>query len=894
MSIRNLDCIFKPSRVAIVGASDRPTSVGYTLLRNMISAGFQGVVYPVNPARESVQGIQAYPDVASLPKPPDLAIVATPAATVPDIARQCGETGVNGLIVISAGFRESGEAGMTLEQQLTDQVAQFPDMRMIGPNCLGVIVPGIKLNASFAGAMPKDGHIAFISQSGALCASILDWALQENIGFSNFVSIGNMADVGFGELIDYFGEDPRTRSIILYIESLTDARGFMSAARAFSRTKPIVAYKSGRFAESAAAAASHTGALAGEDAVFDAAFERAGIERVFEIDDVFDCAELLARQRPVRGRRLAIVTNAGGPGVMATDSLLSLGGELATLGDETIANLDDHLPPFWSHGNPVDVLGDATPERFADACDIVQKDRGVDSTLVILTPQAMTDATATAVALGASTARDRKPVLAAWMGGQMVAGGIQVLNQVGIPTYATPESGVRAFLHLYSYAHNLEVLHETPRDIPVAFALDRGKLRDLFDIILMEGHDVLSETMSKALLEAYGIPITKPYSARSADEAVAAAQRIGYPVVLKVMSPEITHKTDVGGVKLNLDDSDEVRDAYHEIIDSAKSARPDADVQGVTVQKMYDVLHGFEIILGAKKDPTFGSVIMVGMGGTAAEVFRDRKLGLPPLNERLARRMLESLQSWPLLTGYRGQPPADLDKLIEIIMRFSYLIADYPEIQEIDLNPLLATPDEVVALDARVIIDRGLVGSTARPYSHLVIAPYPEQLVRPSKLRDGTPVTLRPIRPEDEPMWHAMLADASEQSLLFRFRHVFKGTTHEMATRYCYIDYDREMAIVAEIEDEGERKLAGVGRMVADPDLVTVEYAVFVSDPWQGKGLGTQLTDYCIEIARNAGVQQFLAETTKDNLGMLAIFHSRGFETKMAFEDDTVLVSKEL
>lgn len=894
MTIRNLDCIFKPKRVAIIGASDRPASVGYTLLRNMIGAGFQGVVYPVNPKRESVQGIQAYPDVSSLPQPPDLAIVATPAATVPAVARECGEAGVHGLIVISAGFREAGEDGRALEDELLTTVRSYPGMRVVGPNCLGIIVPYLNLNASFAGAMPQPGHIAFISQSGALCTSVLDWAMQENIGFSNFVSIGNMADVGFADLIDYFGEDPRTRAIILYIESLTGARPFMSAARAFSRSKPIVAYKSGRFAESAKAAASHTGALAGEDAVFDAAFERAGIVRVTEIDDIFDCAELLARQRPVRGPNLAIITNAGGPGVMATDALLALGGSLAELSDDTIQALDDGLPSFWSKGNPVDVLGDATPDRFAEACEIVQKDRNVDASLVILTPQAMTDPTATATALGAVAADTRKPVLAAWMGGHMVEGGIQVLNHAGIPTYKTPESAVRAFLHLYSYAHNLDVLHETPRDIPVSFALDRSKLRDLFDIILLEGHATLSETMSKALLEAYEIPVTKPYSARSSDEAVEAADRLGYPVVLKVLSPQITHKTDVGGVRLNLADADAVRTAYDEIVEGARAMRPEADVQGVTVQRMLDLRNGFEMILGAKTDPTFGAVLMVGLGGTSAEVFRDRALGLPPLNERLARRMLESLRSWPLLQGYRGQPPVDLDLLIETLMRFSYLIADYPEITEIDINPLLVTPTEIVALDARVIIDRALVGASTRRYSHLAIAPYPEELVRPSTLEDGTPVVLRPIRPEDEPMWHDMLAAASEQSLFFRFRHVFKGTTHEMATRYCFIDYDREMAIVAEVDVDGERTLAGVGRMVSDPDQETVEYAVFVSDPWQGKGLGSQLTDYCLEIARDSGIQRVVAETTMDNQGMLSIFKKRGFESRIDPDDNVVLVSKDL
>lgn len=894
MSIRNLDKIFKPQRVAVVGASERSSSVGYTLLKNLVGSGFPGVIYPINPKREAVQGVPAYPDVASVPRTPDLAIIATPAETVPGVIRECGEAGILGIIVISAGFRETGEDGRALEERVREEAARYPGMRIVGPNCLGVIVPSLKLNASFAGAMPDEGSVAFISQSGALCTSILDWAMQEHIGFSHFVSVGNMLDVSFADLIDYFGEDPHTRSIILYVESLAKAREFMSAARGFARNKPIVAYKAGRFAESAQAAASHTGALAGEDAVFDAAFRRAGIVRVFEIDDIFDSAELLARRKQTLGPRLAIVTNAGGPGVMATDTLLARDGQLAKLTDETIERLNEALPPFWSRGNPVDVLGDAPPERFSDACRIVLSDPGVDAALVVLTPQAMTDPTATARAVAEIATDARKPILAAWMGGVSVSEGVNLLNRSGVPTYVTPEQAVRAFMHLVDYSRNLDVLFETPRDIPVAFTLDRARLRNLFDIILMEGHETLSETLSKALLEAYEIPITKPYAARSGDEAAEVSDRLGYPVVLKVLSPQITHKTDVGGVRLDLQDEDAVRTAFDEIVEGAREARPEADVQGVTVQPMVRDRNGFEMILGAKKDPTFGAVLMVGMGGVAAEVFRDRALGLPPLNERLARRMLESLKSWPILQGYRGREGANIDRLIEILMRFSYLIADYPEIKEIDVNPLLVTPDDVLALDARVIIDRSLVGRSVKAHSHLAISPYPEHYVRESRLKDGTPVILRPIKPEDEPLWHEMLTSASAESLRFRFRYVLKDIPHEMATRYCVIDYDREMGIVAEIDDEGERRLIGVGRMVGDPDVETAEYAMFVSDRWQGRGLGTQLTDFLIEIARDWGVKRLVAETTRDNAAMLAVFRKRGFEMQSDRDEDVVLVTKQL
>ncbi|MHB1034309.1 MAG: bifunctional acetate--CoA ligase family protein/GNAT family N-acetyltransferase [Pirellulales bacterium] len=894
MRIRNLNKIFDPRRVAVIGASDTPTSVGYMVLRNLVGSGFRGVVYPVNSNRESVQGIHAYPSVTSLPHPPDLAVVCTPAHTVPSLVRECGEVGTRGMVIISAGFREVGAEGVRLEDQIRQEAAKFDGMRIIGPNCLGIIVPGLNLNASFAPATPKKGHIAFISQSGALATSVLDWAIEEGIGFSYVVSVGNMLDVGMGDLIDYFGSATDTQSIIMYIESIDEAREFMSAARAFARTKPIVAYKAGRFAESAQAAASHTGAMAGVDAVYEAAFQRAGIVRVFDVDDMFDCAELLARQQLPKGPRLAIVTNAGGPGVMTTDALIAGDGVLAKLTPETVAKLSEVLPPFWSHNNPVDVLGDAPPDRYAHALEITAADPGVDAALVILTPQAMTDATATAQVVGEVASRIHKPVLAAWMGGAMVRDGIQILNNAGIPTYTTPEKAVRAFLHLVSSARNREILHETPRDIPVSFALDRQKLRNLFNTILTEGDEVLSENVSKSFLEAYEIPVTKPVAARTADEAVDVARRAGFPVVLKILSPQITHKTDVGGVALNLANDAEVRTAYDRMVRKAKEKRPDAHIVGVTVQKMVTNPNGFELILGTKKDPVFGAVIMVGMGGVAAEVFRDRALGLPPLNERLARRMLESLRSWPLLQGYRGRPGANIDRLLEILMRFSYLVADYPEIKEVDINPLLVTPEDVVALDARVIIDRDLVVHAVRPYAHLAIRPYPEEFVRDFKLKDGTPVTLRPIKPEDEPMWHELLAGCSTQSLWFRFSYLFKRTTHEMAARYCFIDYDRELGMVAEVEEEGERKLIGVGRLVADPDHEAAEYAVIVVDRWHGHGLGGLLTDYCLEIAKTWGVKRVVAETSPDNNRMLATFRNRGFELDEKKESDVVMVRKEV
>lgn len=893
MATRNLSQFFAPRRIAVIGASDDLSKVGGTVLRNLILGGFRGVVYPVNSRRESVQGISCFASVASLPHPADLAVIATPAATVPGLIDELGAAGTRAVLILSAGFRETGPQGQQLEAQVRAAAARFDGLRIMGPNCLGLIVPGRCLNASFAAAMPRPGRVAFLSQSGALCTSVLDWALEASLGFSHFVSVGNMLDVDMADLIDYLAADPQTEALILYIESVTEAREFMSAARAFSRSKPIVAYKAGRFAESAQAAASHTGALAGVDAVYAAAFERAGIVRVFDVDEMFDCAELLARQRVPQSARLAMVTNAGGPGVMATDALMDRQGVLATLGQQTVERLSTFLPAYWSHGNPVDILGDAPPARYAQALEAVAHDAGVDAVLVILTPQAMTDPAGTARAVVEAASKTAKPVLATWMGGPAVRTGVEILNRAGIPVYRTPEQAVRAFMYLVSYARNREILYETPRDVPLTFTVDRSQVRSRLQAALAAGNKLLSEQASKALLEAYGIPTTQPLEARSPDEAVAHAHSLGYPVVLKVLSPQITHKTDVGGVALDLCDDAQVRQAYERIVSAARRYRPDADVLGVTVQRMVASSSGLEMIVGAKRDPVFGAVLLVGMGGVAAEVFQDRALGLPPLNERLARRMLESLWSWPLLRGYRGQQPVNLDRLVEILLRFSYLVADCPEIQELDANPLVVSPEDAVALDARVILAPH-DGPAARPFAHLAIRPYPEEFVRTAQLKDGTEVLLRPIKPEDEPAWHRLLARCSQQSIWFRFRYLFKETTHEMAVRFCFIDYDRELAIVAESVAAEPRELLGVGRLVADPNHEQAEYAVLVADAWQGRGLGSLLTSYCTEIAERWGVCRLYAETTPDNTRMIRTFQRWGFTLEHKPDLGVVLARKEL
>ncbi len=893
MDVHGLDRIFKPKRIAIVGVTINPNSVGGKVLGNLIGGGFAGVVYPVNPQHEAVLGIYCFPDLKSLPKTPDMAVICTPPDQVPRVVRDCGEARILGLIIITAGFKETGNAGKALEEQIRAEAARFEGMRILGPNCLGIIVPGSRLNASFASGMPKPGNIAFISQSGALCTSVLDWAIEGKIGFSYVVSVGNCLDVEFGDLIDYFGEDQSTKSIILYVESIEQARKFMTAARAFARTKPIIAYKAGRFPESARAAASHTGALASEDSVYDAAFQRAGLARIFDLGLIFDCAELIGRNKNPRGPNLGIVTNAGGPGVIATDALIASGGVLAKLSPETMARLNENLPPSWSHGNPVDVLGDANSKRIEKVTQIVLEDAGVDAVVVILTPQAMTNPTATAKAIGKLAASTGKPMLAAWLGGQSMRESIPILEDSGIAAYKTPEDAIRAFMTLVDYQRNLEALYETPKDVPLEFPMDREKLRAQFIAEHFGGADVLPEDVSKSLLETYGISTTRPYAAKTASEAVRTAARLGYPVVLKVHCPEITHKTDVGGVMLDLEDEGMVRNAFDRIMANAAARRPDAKLLGVTVQRMVRTKDALEMILGIKKDPVFGTVMLVGMGGTGAELFADRALGFPPLNERLAKRMLESLKMWPLLNGYRGRPPVNVAGLVEVLIRLSYLAADYPEISELDINPLLVTGKEAVALDARVILDRSLVGKKLEPYSHLALRPYPEKYVRMIELRDGAKVTLRPIKPEDEPLWMDLLASCSKESIYSRFRYFFHWQAHEVATRYCHIDYDREIAIVAEMNRDGKRMLLGVGRLIADPDHKEVEYAVLISDAWQKKELGSIITDYCLEIAGKWNLKRIVAQTTTDNSRMISVFRKRGFKITFG-ADSTVNVVKEI
>ncbi len=895
MTTQYLDRIFKPHRIALVGAMDEPSNAGLVILHNLLNGNFPGVVYPVDAQREAIHGIATFPDLQSLPHTPDLGLLCGPAEDVPDQLRQCGQAGIKGVIIYSEGFRERGAVGAALEARIRQIIPEFEGLRVVGPNSLGIIAPHVGLNASQAVTKPIAGHLAFVSQSRALCNSIIDWATEQGIGFSHFVSIGNMVDVGFGDLIDYFNRDPHTRAIILYLQSIEHARSFMSAARAFARVKPIVAYKAGRFSESATAAASHTGAMVAEDAVYGAALERAGIMRVSELDDVFDVAELLTSRRLPKGSRLAIVSNAGGPAVIAADSLLARNGILAHFDDDTIAALDVALPFGGLHNNPVDLLDSATAHDFSEAIKFVLDDGNVDAALVIFAAQAGSDPLAIAEAVVDVADRSRKPVVATWMGGQVVRSGVQRLNEAGLATHSTPEQAVRAFLHLVSYARNLESLYETPRELPVRFGLNRHKLRRrLQPLFRKESSRFVTQDQARSLLKAYGISFADSAEVGSREDAIRMARRIGYPVVLKILAPQVVHKVDIGGVALDLANEEAVGEAFDRITRCAEDQGRDLDIQGILVQKMITTRKGIELILGAKTDPTFGPVIMVGSGGVATDITQDRALGLPPINERLTRRMFEKLRLWPILRGYRGQPPIDIDQLIEVVIRFSYMIADYPEIREFEINPLLATPRRVIGLDAAGILEEKTTGDPSEPHAHLAIRPYPEEYFREDHLKDGTPVILRFVRPEDEHRWHQLIADSSTESIRLRFRSLFKKSTHKMAIEQCFIDYEREIGVIAEVKAGNSSSLIGVAHLLADVNQDTAEFAVIIADAWQRKGLGGILLDYCLELAGRWGFTRILAETHPGNLPMRAIFDSRGFAARVCREDDVVYLEKAL
>jgi acetyltransferase len=889
---RPLDCIFSPNAVALIGATESPGSVGRTLLENLRQGKFAGAIYPVNPKRDTVLGVKAYPGILAVPEKVDLAVIVTPPATIPGIVHDCVQAGVRGAIIISAGFKETGPAGMELERQILVE-ARRGAMRIVGPNCLGVMAPRGNLNATFAAGMARAGTVGFISQSGALCTAVLDWSLHENVGFSAFVSLGSMLDVGWGDLIYHLGDDPHTRSIVIYMETIGDARAFLSAAREVALTKPIIVIKPGRTAAAAKAAASHTGSLTGSDEVLQAAFQRVGVLRVESISELFDMAEVLAKQPRPRGPRLTIVTNAGGPAVLATDALITGGGQIADLTPETMAALNAILPATWSHNNPVDIIGDAGPELYAKAVKLTAKDPNTDGLLVILTPQAMTDATATAEQLKPYAKIEGKPILASWMGADEVEPGEDILNAAEVPTFKYPDRAARAFCYMWGYSVNLRALYETPALAPVSedVELARQRAGALLGSVRKQGRTILTEFESKQFLAAYGVPTVETHIARTESEALQCATRLGFPVVLKLYSETITHKTDVGGVQLNLRTTAAVGRAWRAIEAAVTKKVGKGHFLGVTVQPMIK-LEGYEVIIGSSIDAQFGPVLLFGAGGQLVEVFKDRALGLPPLNATLARRMMERTRIFTALQGVRGRAAADIPALEQLLVRFSQLVVEQPWIKEIDINPLMVGPGGILALDARMVLHDPATPESALPRS--AIRPYPTQYVGPWKLKNKKRVVIRPIRPEDEPWMVKFHQTLSEQSVYHRYFGVLKlsqRTAHERLTRICFNDYDRDIALVAEHRDSpaAEPQILGVGRLSKLHGINEAEFALLISDAWQGLGLGTEILKRVVKIGREEKLQRIVGHILLENHIMSHICQKIGFKVKQGADHHDLL-----
>jgi acetyltransferase len=892
-----LQVFFSPRSVAVIGATEKAGSVGRSILWNLISSPFGGTVYPVNSKRGSVLGIKAYPSIGDVPGEVDLAVIVTPATTVAGLVRECAAHGVKGVVVISAGFRETGPAGAELERQVVAE-ARRAGIRLIGPNCLGVMCPITGLNATFAQTMAKPGSVGFLSQSGALCTAVLDWSLREQIGFSAFMSTGAMADVNWGDLIDHLGSDPNTRSIVIYMESVVDARSFLSAAREVALQKPIIVIKAGRTAEGTKAASSHTGSLAGSDDVLDAAFRRCGVLRVETIGEMFDMVEVLGRQPRPAGPKLLIVTNAGGPGVLATDALLTGGGALAKLSEETIAGLNAVLPPHWSHANPVDVIGDADAERYAKSLEVAAKEKDADGLLVIMTPQGMTDPVKIAEGLRAYASLPGKPVLASWMGGYEAAPGETILNAAGIPTFPFPDAAVRAFLLMAKYNYSLKGIYETPMRVEDRTAPNaRPGISTHLAQVREEGRTILTEFEAKEVFKSYGIPVVETLIATSAAEAVAHAKSLGYPVVLKLHSETITHKTDVGGVQLNLGDDAAVDRAYQQIESSVNEKAGPGHFDGVTVQKMVRSSGAYELILGSSIDAQFGPVLLFGAGGQLVEVYKDKSLAIPPLNTTLARRMMEQTRIYQALHGVRGRKPVDLPRLERLLVRFSQLVMEQPLIQEIDINPLLVSSDDIIALDARIILHDKSTPAAALP--KLAIRPYPSQYAKQIENGGKVPIKIRPIRPDDEPLivkFHGTLSERSVYMRYFSWMKLGQRTAHERLVRMCYIDYDRQIALVAETtcEHNGERQIIGVGRLVKAASGKEGEVAFVMSDAHQGQGIGREMMALLIDFARDEQLAALTATFIRENTPMRRLLERYKFQITDDFQEESSTARLEL
>ncbi len=892
MGMHYLSTLFAPKSVAVFGASDSPDSVGQIVFRNMLESGFQGELYPINPKNPEVQGKRAYGRIADIGKPVELAVIATPPQTVPGIIEECGTHGVKAAVIITAGFGEAGAEGVALEKVLLETARRY-NIRLIGPNCLGIMRPSIGLNATFNKGSPNTGNIAFVSQSGALCTAILDWAQSNDVGFSSVVSMGSSTDVDFGEILDYLVSDANTHSILMYIEGIRNARRFMSAMRAAARIKPVILVKVGRHAAGSKAAMSHTASLVGADDVFDAAVSRAGVVRVQTVTQLFTAAKALSCGfRPV-GNRLAIVTNGGGPGVMAADRAADLGLEMATLSEATIDYLNRHLPPNWPHCNPVDVIGDAQAERYHHAVKACLEDDNVDGVLAILTPQAMTRPLESAQALIELADTHSKPLLTCWMGETQVATARDAFAQAHRPHFRTPEPAVEVFSHLSAYYRNQKLLMQMPGPLSHHIEPDVESARLIIEGAMQEHRKVLTEMESKALLSAFHIPVARTMVAHSPNEALLIAQQLGFPVAMKVNSPDITHKSDAGGVVLNLNNAHEVRAAYQHIIDNVLHNRPNAKVDGISIEPMVVKPNGRELMIGVTSDPVFGPVITFGAGGTTVEIMGDRAVALPPLNNFLVKELIRGTRIAGMLGAFRNMAPASMSALEDVLLRVSEMVCELPLLKEMDINPLILDENGALAADARVVVDYRQPG--ADRYAHMAIYPYPTQLVSQWQLADGTDITIRPIRPEDADLVKRFVHNLSEESKYFRFMSSLQELTETMLVRFTQLDYSREMALIAVTVDRDQEVELGVARYAINPDGDTCEFALVIADNMQGKGLGQKLMVALMEAARANDLAVIEGEVLVNNHKMLKLMSRLGFASKISEEDRGIMkVSKAL
>ena len=880
-----LNRFFTPKSVAIVGASERENSVGYRLLLNMQEAGFMGGLYPVNNKRDQLLGLKVYPDLNAVPEDLDLVVIATPAPSVPGIIRQCGEKGVTSVIIITAGFGELGSEGKRLQQEVLD-IAHRYNIRIIGPNCLGVIRPSGYLNATFGDGTVKDGSLALLSQSGAVCTAILDWAKVQDIGFSTVVSMGGAADIDFGEVLDYLATDSKTTGILMYVEGIRDARRFLSGLKAAARLKPVILIKSGRHEAGVKAAMSHTGAMVGGDDVFDAAIARAGVVRVYSITELFSAARVLANNYVVKKDRLAIITNAGGPGVMSTDRAEDVGIIMAELSPASIEGLNEALPVHWSHANPIDILGDATSERYQKALDICLKDKNVDGVLVILTPQAMTNPTQVALSIIEGAKTSKKPVLASWTGGERVQEGRDLFANSRVAHFSTPEVAVDAFSFLAKYAQNQILLKQIPSPTDELATPDVEGSRLIIERVLSEGRQVLTAQESKAILAAFHIPVTQTIKVSSVKDAMIAAETLRFPVVLKVNMAEFSHKSDIGGVRLNINSVQDISRHYTEMEAAIKQLHPEITEVGMTVEPMFSSPNGRELMIGVVRDPVFGPAISFGLGGTMVEILKDNAVALPPLNAYMVEQMIAKTKAARYLAAFRQLPPANKQALINVLLNISTMVSELPEILELDINPLIVDENGVMAVDARI---KAQVSHQLTRYSHMAIHPYPHELIQYHQLNNGVNITIRPIRPEDAILEKDFHNRLSERTKYFRFMQALQELTPEMIVRFTQIDYDREMAFVAVTEDANMPSELGVGRCLMNPDGNSVEFALVVADDCHCLGIGSKLMTTLMQTAKAKGISFFEGEVLVVNKPMLSLVTKLGFSIETIADDNEVV-----